>query len=63
MAAGAEVGGAAGRTQGLRESFCPLSRKLQKLAALVPEDVGPEGKDRGILELSQASPPRQPRRS
>lgn len=57
---GAGVGARAGRTQGLAE---PLPSQQEALAAgsLSPRRHGPRGGDRGCWELSQPSPPKQPR--
>lgn len=52
----AGVGVGAGRREDSK-SFCPVSKKRQQLAALVPEDMGPVG-EMGHWELSQSSPPR-----
>lgn len=54
MATGAGVVREQARLKGL-QSFCPVSRKLQQLAASVPEDMGPKGGD-GMLGAEPAQP-------
>lgn len=57
---GAGVGAGAGRTQGLTE-LLPSQQEALAAGSLGPRRHGPRGGDRGCWELSQPSPPRQPR--
>lgn len=54
------MGARAGRTQGLAE-LLPSQQEALAAGSFGPRRQGPRGGDRGCWELSQPSPPRQPR--